>query len=223
VHYGDPAQGNPDLLLGTAPSRQSSNRVLLGAVGVLVVLIVIGLFAFAGGGGTKKKTSTDSTSTDTPSVSAPAGVDPAAKAQADAIYAVIQQSQGLTSRATGAIGDVEGCKNIQQAIVTFDDIATKRQAQADAVGGLPADKLVNGTQLVSDLKQAWQYSATSEHELAQWAQDNATCTSKPGNNDNRHRADTDGQHAGTSKSTAADEWNTAAAKDGEPTIKHTDL
>jgi hypothetical protein len=224
VQYGGPGQGNPDLLLATGgPTRSSSNRTVLVAAGVLVVLVVIAMFAFSGGGGTKKNTAKPAADTGTPTVSAPPGVDPAARAQADAIYAVIQQSQGLTGKANGAITDVEKCSNVQQAAATFTDVADRRQAQSDAVAALPADKLPDGAALVKNLQQAWQYSATSERELAAWATDNASCNSKPGNNDNRNKANSDGTRAGSLKATAADQWNAAAAKTAEASIKRTDL
>jgi hypothetical protein len=191
-------------------------------VGVFVVLVVIAAVAFSGGGAKTKKNQ-HPTAVDTPTSAPAAGVDPAAKAQADAVYALIAPSKGLTSQAGSAISDVAACRNVAAAQQTFTDVATHRQTQADQVKGLPVDKIPGGTQLIADLNKAWQYSADSERELAAWATDNAGCTGKPGTNDKRSQADADATKAGTAKGVVVSEWNAMAAKTGQPTIAVKDL
>lgn len=220
--------GEPDLLLGTGPDRRQSNRTLLIAVGVFVVLIVVAAVAFSGGGG-KSKTDTagKATKTDTPppttSASAPAGVDPAAKSQADAIFAIISQSAELRSRANGAYSNVGACQNVPQNKQTFSDVADKRQAQADSMKALPVDKLPDGAKLQQDLINSWQLSAESERDYANWANDNLNCHGKPGSNDNLNRASSAGVKAGSAKNDAVKDWNAFASKLGEQTIKIGDL
>lgn len=220
--------GGPDLLLATGPDRRQSNRTLLVAVGVFVVLIVIAVVAFSGGGGKAKNGSAGkSTNTDTPppstTASAPAGVDPAAKAQADALFAIINQSSELRSKANGAYSNVQACQNVPQNKQTFTDVADKRQAQADGVKGLAVDKLPDGAKLQQDLINSWQLSAESERDYANWANDNLSCHGKPGSNDNLNRASSAGTKAGAAKNEAVKDWNAFAAKFGEPTIKIGDL
>jgi hypothetical protein len=220
--------GGPDLLLATGPDRRQSNRTLLVAVGVFVVLIVVAVVAFSGGGG-KSKTGTagKSTNTDTPppstSASAPAGVDPAAKTQADAVFAIISQSPELRSRANGAFSNVQVCQNVAQNKQTFSDVADKRQAQADGMKALALDKLPDGAKLQQDLINSWQLSAESERDYANWANDNLNCHGKTGSNDNLNRAKSAGDKAGSAKNDAVKDWNAFASKFGEQTIKVADL
>jgi len=222
-------RGEPDLLLATGPDRRQSNRTLLVAVGVFVVLIVVAAVAFSGGGGGKSKTNNagKSGTTDTPppttSVSAPPGVDPAAKAQADAIFKIIDQSHALRQKANGAIDAVQACRNVPGAKADFTDVATQRQAQADGTKPLSVDKLPDGAKLQADLVSAWQLSAESEKDYAAWANDNLTCTGKPGNNDNFNKGNSAGNDAGRVKNRVVGEWNAFAAKLGEQTIKIGDL
>jgi hypothetical protein len=220
--------GEPDLLLATGPDRRQSNRTLLVAVGVFVVLIVVAVVAFSGGGGkSKNSTAGKSTNTDTPppstTASAPAGVDPAAKVQADAIFAIINQSPELRSKANGAYSNVGACQNVAQNKQTFTDVADKRQAQADGMKALAVDKLPDGAKLQQDLITSWQLSAESERDYANWANDNLNCHGKPGSNDNLNRASSAGVKAGAAKNDAVKDWNAFAAKFGEPTIKIADL
>jgi len=226
--YGDMRSGEPDLLLATGPDRRQSNRTLLIAAGVFVVLIVVAAVAFSGGGGKPKNGATsNTTATDAPSASAPAsvppGVDPAAKAQADAVYQIIAQSNDLRSRANGALSAVGQCKDVAGNKATFADIAAKRQAQAAAVKALPVDKLPGGAKLVADLAEGWQLSAESENDYAAWANDNLACTGKPSSSGNRAKGDSAGKGAGTAKGKAVEDWNAFATKLGQQTIKVVDL
>ncbi|MEY9890771.1 hypothetical protein ABIA35_000752 [Catenulispora sp. MAP12-49] len=228
MYGGGRNSGEPDLLLATGPDRRQSNRTLLVAVGVFVVLIVVAVVAFSGGGGkSKSDTAGKSTDTDTPppttSVSAPPGVDPAAKAQADAIFAIIAQSHDLRSKANGAFSNVQACQNVAQNKQTFTDVGNSRQAQADGMKALAVDKLPGGAKLQQDLITSWQLSAESERDYANWANDNLACHGKPGSNDNLNRASSAGDKAGTAKSDAVKDWNAFADKFGEQTIKVSDL
>lgn len=227
-NHGGMNSGEPDLLLATGPDRRQSNRTLLIAVGVFVVLIVVAAVAFSGGGGKSKSTTAGkSPATDTPppstSVSAPPGVDPEAKAQADALFGIIAQSHDLRSKANGAIDGVRQCLNVPANKQSFTDVATKRQAQADAVKGLSVDKLQGGAKLKQDLITSWQLSAESENDYAAWANDNLACKGKPGANDNFNKGNSAGDKAGSAKNDAVNDWNAFASKVGEQTIKVSDL
>ncbi|MFL6115571.1 MAG: hypothetical protein ACJ786_30125 [Catenulispora sp.] len=228
--YG-PGQGpgGPDLLLATGPGKRQSKTTLLVALGVFVVLIVVAAVAFSGGGSkpktdnAKKSTTSDTPAAPSTSVSAPPGVDPEAKKQADAIWQIIALSHELRSRANTAVSAVEQCKNMADNKQTFTDVAAKRQAQADAVKGQVVDKLPGGQKLASDLITSWQLSAESENDYVAWTTDNLTCTGKPGSNDNRNKAQSAGQKAGTAKNDAVKDWNAFASKFGEQTIGVNDL
>ncbi|MEZ0106087.1 hypothetical protein ABH920_000068 [Catenulispora sp. EB89] len=228
MNHGGRGPGEPDLLLATGPDRRQSNRTLMVAVGVFVVLIVVAAVAFSGGGGKAKPSATGkSTTPDTPppstTVSAPPGVDPAAKAQADAIFTIIAQSHELRSKANAAISGVQQCKNVASYKADFSDVAAKRQAQADGTKPLSVDKLPGGTQLQANLVNAWQLSAESENDYAAWANDNLSCTGKPGSNDNFNKGNSAGDKAGSVKGEVVSEWNAFASKLGEQTIKISDL
>ena len=228
MNHGGRGPGEPDLLLATGPDRRQSNRTLLVALGVFAVLIVVAAVAFSGGGGKSKPNNAGkSTTPDTPaastSVSAPPGVDPAAKAQADAIFTIIAQSHELRSKANAAISGVQQCKNVASYKADFSDVAAKRQAQADGMKPLAVDKLPGGTQLQANLVNAWQLSAESENDYAAWANDNLSCTAKPGANDNFNKGNSAGDKAGSVKGQVVSEWNAFAEKFGEQTIKISDL
>jgi hypothetical protein len=226
--HGGMNSGGPDLLLATGPDRRQSNRTLLIAVGVFVVLIVVAAVAFSGGGGKSKGTSAGkSTATDTPppstSVSAPPGVDPEAKAQADAIFAIISKSHELRAKAGDAITAVQQCQNVPANKQVFTDVAAQRQAQADGMKPLSVDKLEGGAKLQQDLIKSWQLSSESENDYAGWANDNLACKGKPGANDNYTKGNSAGGAAGTAKNDAVRDWNAFASKLGEQTIKISDL
>ncbi|WP_194916075.1 hypothetical protein [Catenulispora rubra] len=228
MNHGGRNPGEPDLLLATGPDRRQSNRTLLVAIGVFAVLVVVAAVAFSGGGGSAKpsasgKSTTPDTPTPSTSVSAPPGVDPAAKAQADAIFAIIGQSHELRSKANAAISGVQQCKNVASYKADFTDVATKRQAQADGMKPLSVDKLPGGTQLQANLVNAWQLSAESENDYAAWANDNLACTGKPGSNGNFDKGNSAGGKAGSVKDQVVSEWNAFASKLGEQTIKISDL
>ncbi|WP_194923835.1 hypothetical protein [Catenulispora pinisilvae] len=228
MNNGGMNNGNPDLLLATGPDRRQSNRTLLIALGVFVVLVVVAAVAFSGGGGKSKTNNAGkTTNVDTPapstSVSAPPGVDPAAKAQADAIFTLISQSHALRVAANDAITGVQQCKNVAANKASFTDVAAKRQAQADGMKPLSVDKLSGGQQLQKDLIDSWQLSAESEKDYAAWANDNLTCTGKPGANDNFNKGNSAGTDAGRAKNKAVADWNAFAAKLGEQTIEISNL
>lgn len=222
--------GEPDLLLATAPGKRQAKTTLLVAIGVFVVLIVVAAVAFSGGGGDgkgkaagKKTTAPDTPAASSSSVSAAPGVDPEAKKQADAVFKIIAQSKELRSQANGAVTAVQQCKNMPESKQTFADVATKRQAQADAVKGLAVDKLPGGQKLANDLIAAWQLSAESENDYVAWANDNLACTGKPGAGDNLAKANSAGQKAGSAKNEAVKDWNAFASQLGVQTIGIGDL
>jgi hypothetical protein len=205
-------------MLSAGPRRNATPALLI-AVGVFVVLVVIAAVAFSGGGSSDKaKKGRQATSTDIPTATASGP-----KGQADAVFAVISQSKGLISQANGAITDVEACRDVAQAQQTFTDIATKRQAQADTVKKLAVDQIPGGAQLIADMDKAWQHSADSEREYAAWAADNAGCSGKPGKNDNKAAATSDGTRAGSAKAAVVSAWNAVASKTGQTTIALSDL
>ncbi|NUR58348.1 MAG: hypothetical protein HOV87_06590 [Catenulispora sp.] len=231
-NYGG-GSGEPDLLLATAPGKRQANTTIIVALGVFVVLIVIAAVAFSGGGGgkgkggnAKKGTTPDTTvssSTTSSAAPAPPGVDPEAKKQADAIYQIIAQSKDLRSQANGAYDNVLLCKNMPANKQAFTDVAAKRQQQADSVKGLAVDKLPGGPKLAADLISAWQLSAESENDFVAWANDNLSCTGKPGANDNLNKANSAGGKAGTAKGAVVKEWNAFATQFGLQTIGVNDL
>ncbi len=209
-------------LLPVGPRRSSTTPLLI-ALGVFVVLVVIAAVAFSGGGKSSSNGGKKNPATDTPTASVPNGVNADAKAQANALFLVIGQGKDLRGQANNAITDVESCRNVAQAQATFTSISAKRQFQSDSLKTLSVDKIPGGAQLAADMQKAWQYSADSEKEYAVWAGDNLSCSGKPGSNDNKAKANSDGAKAGSAKSTVVAEWNAMAAKAGQTTIALSDL
>lgn len=223
--YAYPAQGAPapanDRTELVGP-RRSSTTPMLAAVGVFVVLVVVASVVMFNGG-SDKKTGTGTTvggqASGTPANTAAAAKAEAVKAQADALYVLVLQSKAARSAATTAVDNVNVCKDVATGQTTFASAATTRTNQATQIGQLPVDLLPAGTaQLVADLKAAWATSATSETEYKNWANDNLTCTGKPGSKDNLVKGNNDGVKAGGLKITAAKEWNTLLVPLGEPSI-----
>ena len=196
--------------------RRSSTAPLAFAGVIFVVLVVVAAVMLFGG---SNKPASTAKNPGGPSAGSSSASESAAKTQADAIYALILQSKSLRSDANGAYSEVSGCKNQTQAQSTFTDVGTKRQAQADNVKKLPVTSMPAGAaQLIDDLHESWQYSADSENELALWAGDNLTCSSKAATTGNLTHANSDGSRAGEYKAKAAADWNAMAAALGEPTI-----
>jgi hypothetical protein len=171
--YGAPAfqpgsgDGNPDgpQWSGDGGGGKSKRTPIL--IGGVALVVVVGLvLAFNSGGSSappKKQPVAVSTTT----------AAPTATQQAGALLALVQQSSALRSKAISAVDDLtsSGCSQLAADQTSLQSTSAARGSQAKAVAELDVAGLPGGTQLVSDLTEAWTASATSDAAYAKIAGD----------------------------------------------------
>ena len=213
VSYGPGGPGNgsgEQQWLGPGPGggggKSKRTPALIGA-GIAVIAVIGLVIALTGGGsGAVKKQNPVADSTPTPTLSA--------AQQAQKLSAIVAQSGQLRDDAIRAVDDLSSssCSSLSQDQTSLEATAKARSAQATAVAALNVSKLPQGTQLVSDLSQAWQASATSDQAYATIAGDLAAsnttdCKSSWKKDANFPAADQADGEATRDKTAAAALWN----------------
>jgi hypothetical protein len=182
--------------------KSKRNRILI-AGGAMVVVIVLIVLLNSGGGATKA-----------PPVAAATTAAPTAGQQAAGLMAIVSQSGALRSEAISAVDDLtsSSCGQLPGDETALQATSKARSAQASAVAKLDVASLPDGTQVVSELAQAWTASATSDAAYAQIAADlsaagTSNCKS-PSKKDSNYSAavQADGD-ATRAKTNAASLWN----------------
>ncbi|HEV2639733.1 MAG TPA: hypothetical protein VGX23_31665 [Actinocrinis sp.] len=207
--YGGPGGYQPAGASGGGSGGGKSRRTPL-LIGGAAVVVVIGLIVAmnSGGGGSAPKQPAAAGTT------APA----TAGQQASDLMSIVAQSGALRTQAISAVDDLSSasCAQLAADATSLQATAKSRTAQATAVAKLDVSKLPSGSEVVSDLAQAWTASATSDSAYAQIATDLAsagtTNCKAPSKKDASYatavRADGD---ATRFKTAAATLWNSALA------------
>jgi hypothetical protein len=202
------------------PQEGSRRRVIVIAGVCVVVAALVGLaFALTSSGGKPSTPSAGSSPSSQPAASSGA----TEKQQLDAVYSLIQQSEQLRSVVNSAVGSIEQCQNQAQDANKLRASAAKRRSLAAQVARLPVNKVPQGTQLVSLLRDGWSQSADSDTAFAAWGDDLAT-KCKPGklphNADYQRGVNASGVASNT-KQRAAALWDEIAGTTGESQISAT--
>lgn len=204
-----PGDGNPDgpQWSGGEGGGGKSKRtpILIGGVALVVVVGLVLALNSGGSSAPPKKQPVASSTTTAP---------PTAEQQAGALLALVQQSSALRSKAISAVDDLtsSGCSQLAADQTSLQSTSAARSNQAKAVAKLDVAGLPGGTQLVSDLTEAWTASATSDAAYARIAGDlttaSATNCKGPSKQDPNYSAavQADGD-ATRAKAAAATLWN----------------
>lgn len=220
-----------------APTRQgggrSSGKLVIGGVvagcvaaGILVAVLMSGDDEEPGNGKQAAPVATGATTGAAPTASGSvaSAVSPEAKAQAQALSDLLGTANDSRQAVIGAVGSVQKCDKLPESQQALTEAAGKRRDLQAKLAKLKADQLPSGQQLVDQLNQAWQASATADDEYAAWAGDSqAGCDPKKLDNQHYKNAVQASGTATTAKKQAAGLWNAVAGQTGLPTRTDGDL
>ena len=215
--------GEQEWLGGEGGGKKRTPALIGGGVALVVAVgLVLAFTSNSSGAGPKKS----------PTQAATTAVALTAPQQAAQLMSIVSQSAQLRSSAIAAVDDLSSatCGQLTQDESSLQATSKARAGQAKAVAALDVSKLPGGTQLVSDLSQAWQASSTSDAAYAKIAGDMAAqnvtdCKSTYGTDANYHAAVQADGDATRAKNAAAALWNSdlTAAPISEATISASSL
>ncbi|MGW4891457.1 hypothetical protein ACWEQL_04200 [Kitasatospora sp. NPDC004240] len=237
-----PAQGPPPVppvapvpqVGGRPGGGRSSNKLIIGGVvaGCAAGAILVA-FLMSGGDdekGQDKKPAAAPVVTGTPgagpsaTASGPATVSPETKTQAQALSELLGTANDSRQAVIGAVAAVQKCDKLPESQQALAAAAGQRKDLQAKLAQLKTDKLPSGQQLVEQLNQAWQASATADEEYAAWAADAQTaCEPKKSDNPHYKNAVAASGTATTAKKQASALWNAIAGQTGLPTKSDGDL
>ena len=211
-------------------ARRPSGRLIIGGVvaGCAAAGILVAVLMSGGDKPTdpaKRTTPVAATSGAAASGSATAdAMSPEAKEQAKALSDLLETANDSRQAVIGAVASVQKCDKLPESQQALSDAAGKRKELQTKLAALKADKLTAGPQLVDQLNQAWQASATADAEYAAWAGDSqAGCDPKKLDNAHYKTAVQASGTATSAKKQAAGLWNAVAGQAGLPTKTDGDL
>ncbi|MFJ6935340.1 hypothetical protein [Streptomyces sp. NPDC101132] len=154
------------------PRRAPVGLIAAGVLGLAVVGLGVG--ALMAGDGTKGNNNPATVSSDAtkPGATKDAGekpVDPA-RAQAVQLDKLLADSGGSRDTVIGAVDDIKGCDNLEQAADDLRDAAREREELITRLEELKIDQLPDHERLSSALTKAWKYSASADKHYAEWAE-----------------------------------------------------
>lgn len=192
---------------------------LIGAVLVVVVVVAVVL---AAQGGSPPAAGTAGGGTPTATAS---GVALAEKQAASQLAGLLAASGNDRSDVNAAAGNVDACKDLAPSAREFTKAASNRRKLLSELAQLPSRSALPPA-MVSDIKGAWQASATVDEDLAKWASKAATSGCRKGNSKNPNANSTDpslnasfnfDSIASNDKTAFVGLWNPLARKDSLPT------
>ncbi|WP_031063684.1 hypothetical protein [Streptomyces sp. NRRL WC-3742] len=153
-----------------------------------------------------------------------APVDPAVKAQAQALSDLLGTASDSRTSVVSAVASVQKCDKLPESQQALTAAAGKRRELQTKLGQLKTDKLPGGQQLVDQLNAAWTASASADDEYAAWAGDmQGGCDAKKTDNQHYKNAVASSGTATTAKKQASTLWGTVAGQTGLPTRTDGDL
>ena len=168
-----PLGGGPGPRRGRLPFGSKGPVILLAAAGAIVVIVVAAILLSSHGktaANAGSSTSASGTPTGTSSASATAKTQHQA---ATSLSALLSQSGGDRADVSAAYTDVSTCgKNLAKDAAMFNKAAANRRTLLGKLAKLPGRSALS-TEMLTDLTNAWQASATVDADLAKWATDEA--------------------------------------------------
>lgn len=222
--------------LGRADARSAggggmSRKAVIG--GLIAVCAVGGILVavLSGGGGNPKQprqapvaeasaAGSASASTGSSAGGSPSALGPDAQAQAQALANLLGQASASRQAVVGAVASIGKCDNPAAAQQALTQASGQRQQLLTSLTALKVDKLPTGPQLVQQLTQAWQASASADDAYAAWAGDAAGGCDPAKVSGDAHKQAGD-QASGTAsgaKKQAAATWNAIAGQAGLSTL-----
>ena len=209
------AQPTPSALKKPPPTAPAIRpRVLLQVLGALVLLIIVWAVATHHGAA-----ATDSGGSSAASATTGASDTDGAQQQAAAIDQLLSQNDGTRSQVTNAVTDIDDCTSggdLSSDVSALQQAAQTRENLLDQLGQLDVSALPDGSQVVSDLEQAWTDSVQADQAFANWAQDvqNQSCGNGAVHTSNWDTASSDSQLATADKQTFVTVWTPIAQQYG---------
>ncbi|QMU74976.1 hypothetical protein GXW83_03560 [Streptacidiphilus sp. PB12-B1b] len=202
---------------GSLRGRFSNRAIALAAIAACAV-VGVGAAALAAGGGSGTKTGTTASSSVAPSGSAAAGASQAT-VQAQALSDLLATAANGRSAVIAAVGNIKDCQSLDQSRQDLTTAAGLRKQLVQQLDLLQTDKLTDGTELVSALRQGWQASADADSHYAAWAsasKESCAHTHKPKGGGQLAEGDAASGTATTAKAKASRLWNVIAGATGMP-------
>ncbi len=147
-----------------AASRRKPSPVLLAGAAVAVLAVVgIGVGAIMGGGGGSPKTGTSASASTATTTSA------AAEAEARRLDSLLASANDSRTSVINAVASIKGCKNLPASAAALRSAAAERDRLVSRLSQMSLADLPNGSQLSSQLSQAWNSSSAADKYYAAWA------------------------------------------------------
>src|SRR6266487_4016368 len=216
---GGPGQFAPGQYTQPQPSvPPNRNRGLLAAltVAAVAVLAVGGVVAVKALGHPSPTPSptTPPITTTTPPTPTPTSPSPAF-AEAQSINNLLARSSSSLSRLNNAITLANQCQDLPFAVSQIQQARNGRQRQLNQSQTLQTGALPHGSELMSDLTQALQYSLTADNDYLTWAQEQESSCA-PGTSGSVGISDGSNAGATAYKDRFLSNWNPIARQDGFP-------
>ncbi|MCX5211247.1 hypothetical protein OG689_18460 [Kitasatospora sp. NBC_00240] len=215
-----------------AGGRRPSSKLIIGGVvagcaaaGILVaVLVSNGDSTDNGRQNPGTPVAAGSSAAGSGSAGATAGaMSAAAKEQAKGLSDLLGTANDSRQAVIGAVASVQKCDKLPESQQALTAAAGQRRDLKTKLAALKTDQLPTGPQLVEQLNQAWEASATADTEYAAWAGDaQAGCDPKKDNAHYKAAVAASGT-ATTAKKQASALWNAIAGQAGLATKSDGDL
>jgi hypothetical protein len=230
VQYGPdgmPLGGSGPQGTGRPPFKRPRGPVLVLAVaGAAAVIVAIALVLSSHSNSTSSNAGSSTSASGSPTGTSSANATAKTQLQAaTALSGLLSQSGGDRADVIGAYTDVSTCgKDLAKDATTFNKAAANRRTLLGKLAKLPGRSALS-TQMLTDLTNAWQASATVDADLAKWATDAAGhCDKKHVLKDKNYTATLPFDSQATNNKNAFVElWNPLAKKNGLPKIQPSQL
>lgn len=224
---GMPLGGGPGPRRGRLPFGSKGPVILLAAAGAVVVVVVVAAILLSSHGKTTANAGSSMSASGTPTGTSSASATAKTQRQAaTSLSALLSQSGGDRADVGAAYTNVSTCgKNLAKDASVFTKAAANRRTLLAKLAKLPGRSALS-TEMLTDLTNAWQASATVDADLAKWATDEAGhCNKKQVLKDKNYIAATGAPNneATNSKNAFVELWNPLAKKNGLPKIQPTQL
>ncbi|MDT0343178.1 hypothetical protein [Streptomyces litchfieldiae] len=208
------------------------------AVAVVVGCAVIGLIAGAAlsgggdGGGDPRETASSAPATEEDTEpeagGAPEGDADAAAEQAEALSALLEDSNNSRDSVIDAVAGIRSCRHLNRAAEDLRAAAEQRNGLVTRLETLSLDQLPGADDLAQALTEAWRASAEADEHYAAWADqaknDPGVCRGGEARHTERaSQGDAASGRATEAKERAADLWNPLAREHGLPERAATEL
>ncbi|WP_053171265.1 hypothetical protein [Streptomyces sp. SBT349] len=227
----DPRQPPPSR--GTA-GRRRSPALVIAAVVIGCAVLGLGAGAALSGGGDGGEEPAPENSASAPEGEEEPGPEAAppdgegAAEQAEALSALLDDSNDSRDSVIQAVADIKGCDRLPQAAADLRAAAEQRNGLVTRLEELAVDQIPDGAALSTALTEAWRASAEADEHYAVWADEARTnpqvCRGgQAAHTERASQGDAASGRATEAKERAAGLWNPVAGEHGLPERAATQL